>query len=462
MADTNQRQSATNSVSRQFSGPNQSNKKSVDSSLGVAASQNHGGLFNKGSKVWFNDGSFIDVDRKSLADVIMQERTNALNYAISQEANDLNYRMFQEQNDYNSTINQKKRILEAGMNPTALLAGQGVEGAASWQGAQTATMQSAQAQGFDPTNGFQKFGQFAQSLGSIASSANISLSAAKQAIDLGTRAAKNAADLDNVKANTKSTEVKTAIDGIQKDILGQTQDAMVQKQQADAETAQHQARLTSAQAAYQELQNMAFPERNKAEIAELAERVALMKEQGLSAQSQRKVFEAEAKKILKDTELVQKTLDWFDRNQIANLGFISAQTNAANASATKAYAEAETQESVRDLNNSITNNNRYTHDNILPKEADKVQQEINKLKGGKGADWFGTEPARPDELDNSSYGKWKAEQNRKIKENYRKDAARKRAARSKAQSKKYPKLNQKSFRSLSPSRMNSKPFYDYR
>lgn len=216
MADTNQRQSATNSVSRQFSGPNQSNKKSVDSSLGVAASQNHGGLFNKGSKVWFNDGSYIDVDRKSLADVIMQERTNALNYAISQEANDLNYRMFQEQNDYNSTINQKKRILEAGMNPTALLAGQGVEGSASWQGAQTATMQSAQAQGFDPTNGFQKFGQFAQSLGSIASSANISLSAAKQAIDLGTRAAKNAADLDNVKANTKSTEVKTAIDGIDK------------------------------------------------------------------------------------------------------------------------------------------------------------------------------------------------------------------------------------------------------
>lgn len=371
MSDTSQRISATStSSSRKMGNKNTAyDSKSVGNSLGIAANQNHGGLFNKGSKVTFNDGTVIDVDRKSLANVIMQERSNALNYAIANEANALNYRMFNEQNEYNSTKSQKQRILDAGMNPTSLLAGQGVEGSASWQPSANPTMQTADASGYDPMQGMANFSHLASNVASVASSSNSVLSAAKQAIDLGTHAAKNAADLEQVKANTHSTDVKTAIDDIQKDVLGQSKDALVAKNQADANLSQEQAKYTAAQAAYQQLQNMAFPERNKVEIAELAQRVALMKEQGLTQQTQRKLFKAQAEKILKDKEYVDKVLEWFDANQIANLGLVSANTAAANASAAKSYADVKTADTVQSLNKSIKSQVDYNTQHVLPAQV---------------------------------------------------------------------------------------------
>ena len=366
------------SFSQNGTGSSVTSDGSNNLNLGIKDTQNHGGIFNKGSKVYFNDGTSVDINRSDLANVIMQERANYLNYQIAQEANALNYRMFNEQNVYNSALSQKNRFLEAGINPTAAMSNQGATASAGWSGAQVPQINASSAQGFDPINGLRNFGSLVQNVGGMASSSLNIVDAAKGAIDLGTRAANNLADLEVKKADTKSKTVQSAIASIQDDILRESKDAFVAKNQADAITAQEQSKLTSAQAAYQQLQNENFPERAKAEIAQIYEQTNLLREQGVSQQTQRKFFLAQIKKLSIDTKLQEKALSWYDTMSRANVGLIGAQTNAANAAATQSRAIAETQDSIRNLNNSITDMNIYSRNKLLPAQYKETKSRTYK------------------------------------------------------------------------------------
>uniref|UniRef100_A0AAU8B136 DNA pilot protein n=1 Tax=Dulem virus 221 TaxID=3145698 RepID=A0AAU8B136_9VIRU len=200
------------------------------------------------------------------ANIRMNAENNALQRELFEKKYDKDLEQWNRQNEYNSPVAQVERLKEAGLNPAL-------------SGIQTGLATSSPEMGVPATtSGHSEIGTPVQALdfspfGTMELNAsqvrNIKADTDSKTIDNVTRNLRNIEELNKLKAETNSTRLRNAYQGMQNSIFDNVHSMDMRLKESELELRKSQMHYTITQNAFKAKELSAFDGKQKAEIANL-------------------------------------------------------------------------------------------------------------------------------------------------------------------------------------------------